>query len=130
MERVIIKPIHDPVEHEAALATIGRIMALDMPGEAELAMLEMLAILIERHEEKVFPLAQPTLLDAIRFRMDQMGLSQAQLAVLTGLPKSRISEILNGRRGLSLEMIRIFHEKLSIPSDILISPEPAPSASS
>lgn len=130
MERVIIKPIHDPVEHEAALATIGRIMALDMPGEAELAMLEMLAILVERHEEKVFPLAQPTLLDAIRFRMDQMGLSQAQLAVLTGLPKSRISEILNGRRGLSLEMIRIFHEKLSIPSDILISPEPAPSASS
>ena len=130
MERVIIKPIHDPVEHEAALATIGRIMALDMPDEAELAMLETLAILVERYEEKVFPLAQPTPLDAIRFRMDQMGLSQAQLAVLTGLPKSRISEVLNGRRGLSLEMIRIFHEKLSIPSDILISPERPPSASS
>ena len=130
MERVIIKPIHDPVEHEAALATIGRIMALDMPGEAELAMLETLAILVERYEEKVFPLAQPTPLDAIRFRMDQMGLSQAQLAVLTGLPKSRISEVLNGRRGLSLDMIRIFHEKLSIPSDILISPERPPSASS
>ena len=130
MERVIIKPIHDPVEHEAALATIGRIMALDMPDEAELSMLETLAILVERYEEKVFPLAQPTPLDAIRFRMDQMGLSQAQLAVLTGLPKSRISEVLNGRRGLSLEMIRIFHEKLSIPSDILISPERPPSASS
>ena len=130
MERVIIKPIHDPVEHEAALATIGRIMALDMPDEAELSMLETLAILVERYEEKVFPLAQPTPLDAIRFRMDQMGLSQAQLAVLTGLPKSRISEVLNGKRGLSLEMIRIFHEKLSIPSDILISPERPPSASS
>ena len=130
MERVIIKPIHDPEEHEAALATIGRIMALDMPDEAELSMLETLAILVERYEEKVFPLAQPTPLDAIRFRMDQMGLSQAQLAVLTGLPKSRISEVLNGRRGLSLEMIRIFHEKLSIPSDILISPERPPSASS
>jgi transcriptional regulator with XRE-family HTH domain len=53
----------------------------------------------------------------------------AQLAALTGLPKSRISEILNGRRSRSLKMIRVLHEKLRIPADILISPE-GPSTSS
>jgi len=129
MERVTIRPIHGPREHQVALDTIGRIMALETPDDADLAMLETLAVLVERYEEKAFPLDRPSPLDAIRFRMDQLSLTQAQLATLTGLPKSRVSEVLNGKRSLSLEMIRILHEKLRIPADILISRE-APSASS
>lgn len=129
MERVTIRPIHGPEEHRIALDAIGRIMALDTPDDADLAMLETLAVLVERYEEKAFLLDRPSPLEAIRFRMDQMSLTQAQLATLTGLPKSRISEILSGKRTLSLEMIRILHEKLRIPADILISRE-APSASS
>jgi HTH-type transcriptional regulator/antitoxin HigA len=126
---VTIRPIHGPEEHRIALDAIGRIMALDTPDDADLAMLETLAVLVERYEEKAFLLDRPSPLEAIRFRMDQMSLTQAQLATLTGLPKSRISEILSGKRTLSLEMIRILHEKLRIPADILISRE-APSASS
>jgi HTH-type transcriptional regulator / antitoxin HigA len=130
MERVTIKPIHGPEEHAAALTVIGNIMALEAPDESELAMLETLAVLVERYEEKIFPLYRPTPLQAIRFRMDQMDLNQSQLSLLTGLPKSRVSEVLNGKRALSLEMIRVLHEKLGIPTDILISREPEPSASS
>ena len=129
MERVTIRPIHGPEEHRIALDAIGRIMALDTPDDADLAMLETLAVLVERYEEKAFPLDRPSPLEAIRFRMDQMSLTQAQLAMLTGLPKSRISEILSGKRSLSLEIIRVLHEKLRIPAHILISRE-APSASS
>ena len=129
MERVTIRPIHDAQGHQAALEAIGNIMTLEAPDEAELALLETLAVLVERYEEKAFPLERPSPLDAIRFRMDQMGLSQTQLAGLVSLPKSRISEVLNGKRSLSLEMIRLFHEKLRIPADILISRE-EPSTSS
>ena len=129
MERVTIRPIHSPEDHRAALDVIGDIMALDAPDETDLAMLETLAVLVERYEERAFPLDRPSPLEAIRFRMDQMSLTQAQMAAMTGLPKSRISEILSGKRSLSLEMIRVLHEKLRIPADILISRE-QPSASS
>jgi HTH-type transcriptional regulator/antitoxin HigA len=83
-------------------------------------MLETLGILVERYEESEFPLERPTALEAIRFRMDQMDLNQTELARLTGFPKSRISELLNGKRSLTIEMIRILHQKLGIPTDILI----------
>lgn len=129
MERVTIKPIHSAQEHEAALATIADIMAIETPDEADLAMLETLAVLVERYEEQAFPMEKPSALDAIRFRMDQMDLNQARLAALTGLPKSRISELLNGKRGLSLDMIRIFRDRLKIPADILINPSPASASS-
>lgn len=129
MERLTIRPIHDPEAHRAALDAIDGLMALEEPDEAELAMLETLAVLVERYEERVFPLDRPSPLEAIRFRMDQLGLSRAALAARLGLPRSRISEVLNGQRSLSIEMIRLFHEKLQIPADILISREP-PSASS
>lgn len=118
-----IRPIHDAEAHRSALDVIGKIMALEAPDEADLAMLETLAVLVERYEETAFPLDRPSPLDAIRFRMDQMGLSQTQLAALVGLPKSRISEVLNRKRTLSLDMIRLLHEKLRIPADILISRE-------
>lgn len=59
-------------------------------------------------------------MQAIRFRMDQVDLNQTTLAELIGYPKSRISDLLNGNRPPSLEMIRALHEKLGVASDILI----------
>jgi len=120
MERVTIKAIHTPEEHEQAIGIITDIMAADAPNDADLAMLETLAILVARYEETTFPLDQPTALEAIRFRMDQMDLNQTSLAALIRFPKSRISDLLNGRRQPSLEMIRALHDKLGIPADILI----------
>lgn len=70
---------HGPEEHRVALDGIGRIMMLDTPEDADLAMLETLAVLVERYKETAFLLDRPSPLDAIRFRMDQMLLSQAPL---------------------------------------------------
>ena len=81
--------------------------------------LELLGMLIEQYENEHFPIALPDPIEAIKFRMDQMGYNQNDLARIIGF-KSRASEILNRKRKLSLEMIRQIHEKLNIPTDVLI----------
>ena len=81
--------------------------------------LEILGILIDQYENEHFPIDLPDPIEAIKFRMEQMGYSQNDLAKVVGL-KSRASEILSKKRKLSLEMIRQLHEKLNIPTDVLI----------
>ena len=83
--------------------------------------LEVLSILIEKYEDEHFPIWLPDPIEAIKFRMEQLGYNQVDLAKVVGL-KSRASEILNGKRKLSLEMIRQLHDKLRIPTDVLIQP--------
>lgn len=80
---------------------------------------QILGMLIARYEDEHFPIGLPDPVEAIKFRMEQMGYSQADLADIMGL-KSRASEILNRKRKLSLEMIRKLHDKLNIPTDVLI----------
>lgn len=81
--------------------------------------LELLSILIEQYENTYFPIDLPDPIEAIKFRMEQMGYNQNDLAKIIGL-KSRASEILNKKRKLSLEMIRQLHTSLHIPTDVLI----------
>jgi HTH-type transcriptional regulator/antitoxin HigA len=81
--------------------------------------LELLGILIEQYENENFPIDLPDPIEAIKFRMEQMGYNQNDLAKIIGL-KSRASEILNRKRKLSLEMIRQIHLGLNIPTDVLI----------
>ena len=81
--------------------------------------LEILGILIDQYENEHFPIGIPDPIEAIKFRMEQMGYSQNDLAKVVRL-KSRASEILSKKRKLSLEMIRQLHEKLNIPTDVLI----------
>lgn len=81
--------------------------------------LELLGMLIEQYENEHFPISLPDPIEAIKFRMDQVGYNQNDLARIIGF-KSRASEILNRKRKLSLEMIRQIHEKLNIPTDVLI----------
>ena len=81
--------------------------------------LEVLGILIDQYESEQFPIDLPDPIEAIKFRMEQLGYSQNDLANIVGL-KSRASEILNRKRKLSLEMIRKIHEVLNIPTDVLI----------
>ena len=75
--------------------------------------------MIDQYENEHFPIGMPDPIEAIKFRMEQMGYTQNDLATIVGL-KSRASEILNRKRKLSLEMIRQLHEKLRIPTDVLI----------
>lgn len=81
--------------------------------------LEILGILIDQYENEHFPINLPDPIEAIKFRMEQMGYTQHDLTKVVGL-KSRASEILSKKRKLSLEMIRQLHEKLKIPTDVLI----------
>ncbi len=81
--------------------------------------LEILSILVDKYENENFPIGMPDPVEAIKFRMEQLGYNQNDLAEVVGL-KSRASEILNKRRKLSLEMIRQLHEQLNIPTDVLI----------
>ena len=89
------------------------------PGSAEGDELEVLGMLIDAYEKNHFPIALPDPIEAIKFRMEQLGYTQSDLANVVGL-KSRASEILNRKRKLTLEMIRNLHETLNIPTDVLI----------
>ncbi len=81
--------------------------------------LELLSLLIEKYEQEKYPIDMPDPIEAIKFRMEQMGYTQNDLAKIIGL-KSRASEILNRKRPLTLEMIRNLHEKMNIPTQVLI----------
>ncbi len=81
---------------------------------------ELLTILIENYEEEHYPIEAPDPVEAIRFRMEQMNMNKKDLAEVIGY-KSRVSEILNRKRKLSLNMIRQLHKKLKIPYDSLLT---------
>jgi HTH-type transcriptional regulator/antitoxin HigA len=81
--------------------------------------LELLSILIEKYEQKVCPIGPPHPIDAIKFRLDQLDIKQSTLTKILG-SRSRVSEILSGKRKLSLSMIRALNKQLSIPAEILI----------
>jgi HTH-type transcriptional regulator/antitoxin HigA len=88
-------------------------------GSQDADELDLLALLIERYERKQFPIDVPGPLDAIRFRMDQQGLKKKDLIPYIG-SASKVTEVLNGTRNLSLNMIRRLTDGLGIPADILI----------
>jgi HTH-type transcriptional regulator/antitoxin HigA len=113
-----IKPIKTEQDYNQALERLELIFDAkkDTPEGDEL---EVLGILIDRYENENFPIDLPDPIEAIKFRMEQMGYNQNDLAKIVGL-KSRASEILNRKRKLSLEMIRKLHEALHIPTDVLI----------
>ena len=81
--------------------------------------MEVLGILIDHYENEHFPIGLPDPIEAIKFRIEQHGYNQNDLSDIVGM-KSRASEILNRKRKLSLEMIRQLHERLHIPTDVLI----------
>lgn len=113
-----IKPIKTKKDYQQALDRLELIFDAKK-GTPEGDELEVLGILIDQYENVNFPIDLPDPIEAIKFRMEQLGYSQTDLAKVVGL-KSRASEILNKKRKLSLEMIRQLHEKLNIPTDVLV----------
>jgi HTH-type transcriptional regulator/antitoxin HigA len=81
---------------------------------------EVLSILIEKYEDENYPIEAPDPIEAIKFRMEQMGMSKKDLAQVLGY-KSRVSEIFSRRRKLTLKMIRNLHDKLKIPYESLLT---------
>lgn len=113
-----IKPIKTKRDYQAAMSRLETIFDAK-PGSPEGDELEVLGILIEKYEQEHYPIEYPDPIEAIKFRMEQMGYNQNDLAKVVGL-KSRASEILNRKRKLTLEMIRQLHQVMGIPTDVLI----------
>jgi HTH-type transcriptional regulator/antitoxin HigA len=113
-----IKPIKTKKDYEQALNRLETIFDAKK-GSPDGDELEVLGILIEKYEDEHFPVGFPDPIEAIKFRMQQMGYTQSDLARVVGL-KSRASEILSRRRKLTLEMIRQLNEQMNIPTEVLI----------
>ena len=115
-----VKVLKSAQEHRVALARIAELMDADpAEGTPEADELELLALLVDRYEEDRFPVGAPDPVEAIRFRMDQMGLRNKDLVPYIG-SASKVSEVLNGKRDLSLNMVRKLSHGLGIPADVLI----------
>ena len=113
-----IKPIKTKKDYEHALTRLEVIFDAKK-GTSKGDELELLGMLIDNYENEKFPIGFPDPIEAIKFRMEQLGYNQSDLANVVGL-KSRASEILNRKRKLSLEMIRQIHDRLNIPTEVLI----------
>jgi len=114
------KVIHTEADYEAALKRIDALMDGDPdPASPEGQELELFSLLVERYEQKKFPMDLPTSLEAIQFRMEQQGLKNKDLIPYIG-SASKVSEVLSGQRSLSLTMIRNLVKGLGIPAEVLI----------
>ena len=116
----MLKPIKNKGQYEEALARIYELMQKNLkPESKESDELEVLSILTKEYELEHHPVPKPSPLEAIKFRIEQMGISDAELSDILGA-RSRKSEILSGKRKLSLAMIRKLNEVLHIPAEVLI----------
>jgi HTH-type transcriptional regulator/antitoxin HigA len=113
-----IKPVRTEKDYERALTRLEAIFDAKK-GSGQGDELEVLSILIDHYEQQHFPVAFPDPVEAIKFRMEQLGYTPNDLADIVGL-KSRANEILNRKRKLSLGAIRQLHENLNIPTDVLV----------
>ena len=115
---MIPKIIKTEEEYEGTLERIDELMDA-VPDTPEGDELELLVTLVELYEEHAYPIEMPDPVVAIKFRMEQQGLKQKDLVPYFG-SRSKVSEVLSGRRSLSLAMIRKLHVGLGIPSEILL----------
>lgn len=114
----MIKPINTEDDYNQALERLELIFDAKK-GTKEGDELEILSILIEKYENEWFPIGMPDPVDAIQFRMEQLGYSADDLSGIMG-QRTKTKDILERRKKLTLNAIRQFHDKLHIPTDILI----------
>lgn len=115
-----LKPIRSKADYEASMAEIERLWGA-RSGTPEGDRLDILATLVDAYENEHYPMDPPDPIEAIKFRMEQRGLTRKDLADILG-SRTRVAEVLNRRRGLSINMIRRLHEKLGISVEVLIRP--------
>ncbi len=116
-----IRPVHTEADHKATLKEISALMESDPDaGTPEGDRLDILTTLVQAYEAKHLPITAPDPVEAIKFRMDQAGLSVKDLETIIG-KSNRVYEVLNRKRPLTLAMIRRLHHSLGIPADVLIA---------
>lgn len=116
-----IRPIHTEADYKATLREISALMETDPdPGTPQGDRLDILSTLVQAYETRHFPIGTPDPVEAIRFRMEQSGLSVKDLEPIIG-KSNRVYEVLNRKRPLTLAMIRRLHQRLGIPAEVLIA---------
>lgn len=115
-----IKPIRNEEDYETALEEIEALWEAE-PGTPKADRLEVLVMLVEAYEEEHYPIPPPDPIEMILHVMDARGLTRRDMEPYLGT-RARVSEILNRRRPLSLEMIRKLQDGLGIPADVLVQP--------
>ncbi len=113
-----IKPVRTEADYEAALARIDELMDA-VPDSRKGAELDVLADLVELYETKHEPMGHPSPVAAIKFRMDQAGLRPRDLIPFIG-SRAKVSEILSGKRAITMQMARALHKHLNIPAEVLL----------
>ena len=116
-----IRPIRNEADYKASLLEISTLMDLDPDaGSPDCDRLDILATLVQAYEAKHYPIDPPDPIEAIKFRMEQGGLSVKDLVPLIG-NSNRVYEVLGRKRALTLPMIRRLHKQLGIPAEVLIA---------
>lgn len=115
-----VKPIRSAADYEAAMAEVERLWGAKS-GTPQGDRLDVLATLIDAYEAEHYPIDPPDPIEAIKFRMEQQGLTRRDLEPLIGT-RTRVAEVLNRKRSLSIGMIRRLHETLGISAEVLIRP--------
>jgi HTH-type transcriptional regulator/antitoxin HigA len=115
-----IKPIKGDADYERALRRVEELWD-SREGSAEKDELDILTTLIEAYEREHYPIDLPDPIEAIKFRLEQTGKDSRALIGVIG-QRTRVYEVMRGKRPLSLNMIRNLHEKLDIPAEVLIQP--------
>lgn len=115
-----LKPIRSEADYEKSLAEVERLWGAKS-GTPEGDRLDVLATLIDAWESRHYPMDPPDPIEAIKFRMEQQGLTRKDLEPMIGT-RTRVAEVLNRKRGLSISMIRRLHARLGISADVLIRP--------
>jgi len=120
--KMSIRPIRNERDYDKALDRVDMLMELDPEmGTIESDELEVLVLLIEKYEEKAWAISEPDPIEAIKLRMEQMHLKQQDLVPYIG-NKSKVSEVLNRKVGLSLNMIYNLAKGLHLPLEVLVQP--------
>lgn len=115
-----VRPIRSKRDYELALKEVERLWGAKA-GTRDGDRLDVLVTLIEAYEEQHYPIDPPDPIEAIKFRMEQQGLTRRDLEEIIGT-RTRIAEVLNRKRGLSIAMIRRLNERLGISAEVLIRP--------
>ena len=113
-----IRPVRTEADYETALARIDEIMDAD-PDSPDARELDVLVDLVEPYESSHEPMGHPDPVSAIEFRMDQAGLEPRDLIPFIG-SRAKVSEVLSGKRAITMPMARAFHEHLGIPTGVLL----------
>lgn len=118
MKPVQLKVIRSARDYQQALEGIEALWDAE-PGSKEHDSLEVLALLVEDYEKRTFPMEEPDPVSAIQFRLEQLGKQQKDLVPILG-SRSRVSEVMNRKRGLTVTMVRKLFDELHIPMEALI----------